>query len=145
MGELCHIKVAERLAAKVPLTWPALIKLIGFTRFNFKRMVVCPKCCTVYEEKHAFYRTRSGAKSKKCQHIHYPNHTQARMRKQCDSVLMGSLSTLKGQMLWFKKNFAVQSIYVALGHLKKKCFVDNLPEGSLLKKSHPVIQHCLMC
>ena len=120
VSELCYFKTAPRVATKVPLTWPALIKQIGFAKG--KRMLVCPNCCTVYEEKQAFERTWSGVKSKKYQHINHPNHIQACMRKQRDSVLMGSLSTLKGQMLWFKKNFAVQSIYVALGHLKKKVF-----------------------
>ncbi len=65
---------------------------------QFYRYVVCKKCESVYiiEECKEIWNA-----SKKCQHVLFPNHPQARMRLPCGSVLQKTVELASGRTLLY--------------------------------------------
>ena len=77
------------LSIHCPKSVCTVYKLIGIESETFRKYVVCPKCCSVYEMECCFEKQAGGMKrSKCCVHIAYPNHPQKLMCKECGALLL---------------------------------------------------------
>ena len=80
--------IAE-MGNSIPVTIKSVHHVIGLESDDFINYVVCPSCNSVYEYNDCIDVTRNGQKvSKRCKHIHYPNHPHASQRKPCDALLL---------------------------------------------------------
>lgn len=79
----------QSISIHCPKSVATVYKLLGIESETFRKYVVCPKCCSVYEMECCFEKQADGLKrSKYCVYIAYPNHPRNSMRKECGALLL---------------------------------------------------------
>ena len=88
-------------------------------RDEFRKFIVCPKCCKLYTFEQSSVVRNGKKESKLCDHNAFPNHPQERYRQPCGASLMKTVLSADGrkQSLYPYKTFCYQSLKVALQRL----------------------------
>lgn len=82
------------------MTLKSVHHILSLENNDFKKYVVCPLCDSIYDYNDCVEVTRSGQReSKRCKHVHYPNHPQASHRKPCEAMLLKKVQAKQGCVL----------------------------------------------
>ena len=107
------------------------------SEITFSKYPVCPKCNKIYYTYESCIETVGDKKSsKRCNHIHFPNHPYQSMRSECNALLLKSVQFMSGRTILYPlKLYCYSGIKVALQKLlARPSFVRNCQ----LWKSRPV-------
>ena len=133
----------QSISIHCPKSVAMVYKLLGIESETFRKYVVCPKCCSVYEMECCFEKQADGRKkSKYCVYIAYPNHPRNSMRKECGALLLQKV--VKSTSLYDLRQFRTyvyQPLELALGHLFLRANFLKLTERW---RNLPVIDNCFL-
>ena len=92
-----HISPLKDFASHMPKTVRAARTFLGRSQDQFTKWACCPSCSALYQLDKCTVQLPDGTKSsRKCSHIRFPNHPQARFRRPCGTVLMKTVRTSSG-------------------------------------------------
>lgn len=88
----------ETLVRVFPKNVYAMSKYIDSKKIQFLRYVVCKKCYKLYILEDCVLNIEGRKQSKLCNHISFPNHKLAYMRRPCNEPLLKDISETDGQL-----------------------------------------------
>lgn len=112
----------------------ALPKSMNTIRTTFKQnhhveYVVCPKCNALYHLSECIIHENNGDRSKKCNHVEYPNHPHVSRRSPCNEILLKKVKVGCKYKLIARKVYIYQSIIHTLKEMaRRKGFLDKCNE-----------------
>ena len=87
--------------------------------------VVCPKCNMLYHFSDCIIHENNGDRSKRCNHVEYPNHPHISRRSPCDEILLKKVKVGCKYKLIARKVYIYQSVVHTLKEMaKRKGFLD---------------------
>lgn len=99
-----------RLVNKMPKSSLSARKLLGLTKCC-QKFVICPKCWTLYTYEEAMEIVGSIQKTKLCNFIEFPNHSQQSRRVPCRASLLKTVELVSGRKILYPyKLFCYKSL-----------------------------------
>lgn len=128
LSELCKSHpVFYSLPAIFPGTLYMLWKSLNLKVDNFKKFVVCKKCCSLYTLQESSIVVEGREISANCTYVAFPNHTQKGRRTKCNESLMRLVKLSNGdEKLYPYKLYCYKPIIETIKRfLRRKQFVQN--------------------
>ncbi|KAL2086233.1 hypothetical protein ACEWY4_017292 [Coilia grayii] len=127
VGTLLHVDTIRHLARHFPTSMYLFRKHLGFSKDDFIKYIVCPKCNSVYSLDEAVKTVNDvhgktiRRLSNTCYHVAYPNHPQKKFRQKCGTVLMKSVVGKGGkEHLCPKKMYCYRSLVQSIKDLRMR-------------------------
>lgn len=87
-----------------------MTKILDDKKSQFLRYVVCRKCFTLYDYENCFLIIEGKKQSKLCNHISFPNHKLAHMRRPCREPLLRDIGETGFPNLYHLKHFVTKQL-----------------------------------
>ena len=121
IGQSFQTHTITEMGNSIPVTLTSLHRLIALEINDFSKYVVCPSCNSIYEYSDCVEVKRNGEKiSKRCQHVHYPNHSQKSRRKECEAILLKKVKKKNGHVLTPIKVYPYKSLQKSIEQLVRR-------------------------
>ena len=112
VAKIFNVGKLNEFARKLPKTLYKAKKLLGTGQDSFIQYVTCPKCSTIYNVEEASEKLADkSCISKKCLHIEFPHHPQARFRQPGGAVLMKNVRTSSGTHILYPRSVFVMQAF----------------------------------
>lgn len=104
-----------------------MTKNLDDKKSQFLRYVVCRKCFTLYDYENCFLIIEDKKQSKLCNHISFPNHRLAHMRRPCREPLLrdigetGFLNFVPFKTFCYKTIKSSLQVFVKSEEFEDKC------------------------
>ena len=87
IGQAFLCNPIQEMGNSIPMTLQSALENNDFLKYVVH---VCPSCDSIYEYNDCVevIRRNGQKESKRCQHVHFPNHPHASRRKPCEAILL---------------------------------------------------------
>lgn len=113
---LMDIPQLSKFVDMIPSTHQTCIKMAGLDTADFQRYAVCPKCHTIY----SMDKVIEG-RQQKCKYVRWPQHSQWRKRKPCNTRLLKGVTNVPKLVYSFKSISSYLKEYVHERSFVERC------------------------